>query len=71
MLDAADEALTFIQGRVRADLDSDRILVLSLVRELEIIGGSQQRIAGNPIIEQRDPVARYYRHAQSPDSRLF
>jgi uncharacterized protein with HEPN domain len=36
MLDAVNEALTFIQGRVRVDLDNDRVLVLSLIRELEI-----------------------------------
>ncbi len=38
MLDAASEALDFIQGKTRADLDKDRMLVLSLVKELEIIG---------------------------------
>ena len=34
MLDAASEALNFIQGKTRADLDKDRMLVLSLVKEL-------------------------------------
>lgn len=38
MLDAAEEAMTFAQGRSRADLDADRQLVLSLVKEIEIIG---------------------------------
>jgi hypothetical protein len=32
MLDAAREAILFAQGRKRADLDSDRMLVLSLVK---------------------------------------
>lgn len=45
MLDAANEALTFIRGRVRADLDSDRMLVLSLIRELEIIGEAAGKVS--------------------------
>jgi len=36
MLDAAHEALGFAQGRSRPDLDRDRMLVLSLVKEIEI-----------------------------------
>ena len=38
MRDAAREALSFARGRTRADLDSDRQSVLSLVKEVEIIG---------------------------------
>jgi len=38
MLDAAREAVGFARGRVRADLDHDRILVLSLVKDIEIVG---------------------------------
>lgn len=38
MLDAAREAMAFAQGRRRADLASDRMLVLSLVKDIEIIG---------------------------------
>lgn len=45
MLDAANEALTFIQSRIRADLDNDRMLVLSLVRELEIIGEAASNVS--------------------------
>ena len=45
MLDAAKEALTFIQGRIRADLDNDRMLVLSLIRELEIIGEAARQVS--------------------------
>jgi uncharacterized protein with HEPN domain len=72
MLDAANEALSFIQGRTRSDLDNDRMLVLSLIRELEIIGeAASQNLSGNPITEQCGPVARYYGHAQSSDPRVF
>jgi len=45
MLDAAREAVTFVQGRRRADLDSDRMLALSLVKEIEIIGEAANQIA--------------------------
>ena len=38
ILDAAREAVSFSEGRCRADLDTDRKLNLSLVRLLEIIG---------------------------------
>lgn len=38
MLDAAQEAMGFVQGRARSDLNSDRQLVLALVKEVEIIG---------------------------------
>ena len=38
MVDAAREAMSFAQGRARADLDSDRMLVLSLVKAIEIVG---------------------------------
>jgi uncharacterized protein with HEPN domain len=45
MLDAANEALTFIRSRIRADLDNDRMLVLSLMRELEIIGEAASQVS--------------------------
>ena len=38
MLDATREAIAFACGRTRADLDRDRMLVLSLVKDIEIIG---------------------------------
>jgi uncharacterized protein with HEPN domain len=45
MLDAANEALSFIQGKIRADLDKERMLVLSLIRELEIIGEAASKVS--------------------------
>jgi len=45
MLDAAREALTFTQGRTRRDLNEDRMLVLSLVKEIEIIGEAANQIS--------------------------
>ena len=44
MLDHAREAVALVQGRTRADLDSDRLLNLALVRLLEIIGEAANRI---------------------------
>jgi uncharacterized protein with HEPN domain len=38
MLDAASEAMEFLKGKTRTDLDKNRMLVLSLVKEIEIIG---------------------------------
>ena len=38
MLDAAREAIAFVQGETRAVLEEDRKLVLALVKDVEIIG---------------------------------
>ena len=45
MLDAANEALEFVRGKRGSDLDTDRKLVLSLVKELEIIGEAAGKIS--------------------------
>ncbi len=45
MLDAAREARLFSKGREREDLDQDRLLMLSLVREVEIIGEAASKIS--------------------------
>ena len=45
MLDAANEAIGFVSGRVRQDLDRDRILNLALVRLLEIVGEAANRVS--------------------------
>lgn len=38
MLDATNERAGVVRGKHRSDLDTDRKLVLSLIKELEIIG---------------------------------
>ncbi|MBF0260623.1 MAG: DUF86 domain-containing protein [Magnetococcales bacterium] len=38
MLDAATDALSFVEGRVLADLHTDRMLLHALIRCLEVIG---------------------------------
>jgi len=45
MLDYAEEALAMARGRTRADLDSDRMLNLSLARLLEILGEAASRVS--------------------------
>ena len=45
MLDAAREALSFIAERSSEDLSRDRMLVLALVKEIEIIGEAASRIS--------------------------
>jgi uncharacterized protein with HEPN domain len=44
MLDAAKEALSFAQNKSRAHLDSDRMLVLSIVKSVEIIGEAASKV---------------------------
>ena len=43
--DAAAEALGFAAGKSRADLDHDRMLVLAILRDLEIIGEAASRVS--------------------------
>jgi uncharacterized protein with HEPN domain len=45
MLDAAQEALSFVADRERRDLDTDRMLVLALVKSIEIIGEAGARVS--------------------------
>ena len=44
MLDAAEEALAFSDGKVRSDLDSNRMLRFALVRALEIVGEAANQV---------------------------
>ncbi len=48
MLDAASEAPGFIHDKTRFDLDNDRMLVLSLIKELEIIGKAATKVPLKP-----------------------
>lgn len=45
MLSHAEEAVFFCSGRVRTDLDTDRLLNLALVRLLEIVGEAASRVS--------------------------
>ena len=45
ILDAAREAISFSEGKTFDDVIRDRMLLLSLVKELEIIGEAANRIS--------------------------
>ncbi len=45
MLNHAQEAVNLTRGRVRGDLDANRLLELSLVRLMEIIGEAASRVS--------------------------
>ncbi len=45
MLDAGQEALLFFEGKTRADLNMNRMLVLSLVKDIEIIGEAASKVS--------------------------
>jgi len=59
MLDHAVEAVGLAKGRTRGDIDTDRLLNLSLVRLLEIVGEAAARLSS----ETRD----HYPHIPWPD----
>ena len=44
MLDHAEEAVSLICGKTRADLDVDRVLSLALVQLLQIVGEAASRV---------------------------
>jgi uncharacterized protein with HEPN domain len=45
MLDAARKAIAFTQGHNRADLDSDELLALAVVRLVEILGEAAKNVS--------------------------
>lgn len=44
MIEAAEQALVFVQGRSRADLDSDAMLRMALTRAVEIVGEAAAQV---------------------------
>lgn len=73
MLDASREAVDFIQGKTRADLDTNRMLALAEVRLIEIIGEAARHVPGEirdkyaevewkDIIGSRDRMIHGYYH---------
>jgi uncharacterized protein with HEPN domain len=45
MMEYSNEALSLVEGKIRSDLDNDRLLNLALVRLLEIIGEAANRLS--------------------------
>ena len=59
MLDAAREAIQFASGRGEGDLAHDRLLLLGLVKEIEIIGEAANQISRHEQIQAAEiPWAR-------------
>ncbi len=53
MLDAAIEAVGFVKGRSRTELDTNRMLSLSIVRLLEVIGEAAYGVS--PAFREKHP----------------
>lgn len=45
MLDAASEAVSFAKGRSREDLETDRMLTLSIIKAIEMIGEAASKVS--------------------------
>ena len=45
MLDAAREAVSFARHQVRSDLETDRLLALALVKDIEIVGEAATQVS--------------------------
>jgi uncharacterized protein with HEPN domain len=61
ILDACREALTFVKGQSKEDLQNNRMLALALVKELEIIGEAANSISMDcqlryPMIPWKDMI---------------
>lgn len=67
MIDAALEAIAFTEGRIREDLETDRQLVLSLIKDIEIIGEAASQVTESA----RQHLAHVpWRHVISMRNRL-
>ena len=54
MADAAESALRFVEGRARADLDDDQMLLFALVRAVEIVGEAASKVSAEARAETPD-----------------
>ena len=45
MLDAAEEAMSFVRDKDRKSLDQDRMIVLAIIKDIEIVGEAASRIS--------------------------
>lgn len=61
MVEAAEKALRFVEGKTRSDLNEDEILCLALLRLLEIIGEAGVRVS----------QAAHDRHAEIPWPKII
>lgn len=54
MLDSAKEAVSFVEKRKRSDLDTDRMLLLALIRSIEIIGEAASQVTKETQLQYPD-----------------
>lgn len=54
MIDAAETVGQFVSGRIRADLDTDRMLLFAVVRAIEIIGEAAGKLSSELQDQARD-----------------
>jgi uncharacterized protein with HEPN domain len=54
MLDAAREAMRFVVGRTRADLERDRMLSFAVLKAIEIIGEAATKVSEDARAELPD-----------------
>ena len=47
MIEEAENVATFIAGRAREDLDSDRLLLYALVRAIEVLGEAASKVSAD------------------------
>jgi uncharacterized protein with HEPN domain len=51
MVEAMETAQDFIDGHVRADLDTDRMLLFALIRVVEIVGEAASKVSDEGRVE--------------------
>ena len=54
MIEAAESALAFAQGRARADLDTDKMLQFALVQAVQIVGEAASKVSAEGRAELPD-----------------
>jgi uncharacterized protein with HEPN domain len=65
MLDVAQKAIFFTQGRDRADLDTDELLALAVVRLVEILGEAAKNVSQD--LKDRTPDIAWRQMAGTRD----
>lgn len=71
MVEACEEGLVFVAGRVHSDLDTDRVLLLALCKLIEIVGEAAKavtpafrsaypNIAWSSAARMRDRIVHHY-----------
>ncbi len=58
MIDACNEAIFFADDKTRDDIANNRMLVLSVIKELEIIGEAASKISKKLIDQNQDIPGR-------------